>query len=252
MPLFFPQQRASGSADTAVRRWRRKTPYLRARRMAACGGRECRCSPAGMPPSGGGDKRGQGHHMVPLPPLDSPKPSFAPRRPSVARRNGGTGARFRASGRFRDAVMTCIYFAWFAAHDSARPDGTGRQRSAAKNSASIKGVPLEHQTHLWAPRFLTRDRRESRPKERLGSQEGQGNLGVPAPFVSAGRPRHSPAAGRRPLSTPSEGVKSPPAAAPLYRRKVHRQQTVKKTARPPERRQVSPLCQGENLFYFSS
>ena len=26
----------------------------------------------------------------------------------------------------------------------------------------------------------------------------------------------------------------------------------KKTARPPERRQVSPLCQGENLFYFFS
>ena len=30
-----------------------------------------------LPPSGGGDKRGQGHRMVPLPPLDSPKPSFA-------------------------------------------------------------------------------------------------------------------------------------------------------------------------------
>ena len=38
--------------------------------MAAVGGR-------GLPPSGGGDKRGQGHRMVPLPPLDSPKPSFA-------------------------------------------------------------------------------------------------------------------------------------------------------------------------------
>ena len=47
-------------------------PCLRARRMAACGGRECRCSPARMPPSGGGDKRGQGHRMVPLPPLDTP------------------------------------------------------------------------------------------------------------------------------------------------------------------------------------
>ena len=101
------------------------------------------------------------------------------------------------------------------------------------------------------PRFAAHLRCVS-AKEGQGSQEGQGNLGVPAPFVSAGRPRHSPAAGRRPLSTPSEGVKSPPAAAPLYRRKVHRQQTVKKTARPPERRQVSPLCQGENLFYFSS
>jgi len=87
-----PQQRVSGTADTAARRWRRKTPYLRAREMAAFGGRGSRCSPAGMPPSGGGDKRGQGHHMVPLPPLDSPKPSFAPRRPSVARRNGGYGS----------------------------------------------------------------------------------------------------------------------------------------------------------------
>ena len=26
----------------------------------------------------------------------------------------------------------------------------------------------------------------------------------------------------------------------------------KKTVRPPERRQISPLCRGENLFYFSS
>ena len=31
----------------------------------------------GVPPPGGGGKRGQGHQMVPLPPLDSPKPSFA-------------------------------------------------------------------------------------------------------------------------------------------------------------------------------
>ena len=90
--LSLPSARGRTSADTAARRWRRKTPYLRAREMAAFGGRECRCSPAGMPPSGGGDKRGQGHHMVPLPPLDSPKPSFAPRRPSVARRNGGYGS----------------------------------------------------------------------------------------------------------------------------------------------------------------
>ena len=53
----------------------------------------------GEPPSGGGDKRGQGHRMVPLPPLDSPKPSFAPRLPSVAQRNGekrGLGSVRRA------------------------------------------------------------------------------------------------------------------------------------------------------------
>ena len=45
----------------------------------------------GIAGSPGGDKRGQGHRMVPFPPLDSPKPSFAPRRLSVARRNGGYG-----------------------------------------------------------------------------------------------------------------------------------------------------------------
>ena len=66
---------------------------------------------------------------------------------------GVTGARFRASVRFWDAVMPRISLAWFAAHNSARPDSAGRPRSAAKSSASIKDVPLEHQTSLWAPRF---------------------------------------------------------------------------------------------------
>ena len=49
----------------------------------------CRRLAAEMPVPTGRGKRGQGHHMVPLPPFDSPKPSLAPRLPSVARRNGG-------------------------------------------------------------------------------------------------------------------------------------------------------------------
>ena len=83
--------------SAGVSRRRRGTPYPRRRGSAAARRR-------GVPGSPGGDKRGQGHRMVPLPPLDSPKPSFAPRLPSVARRNGGTGARFRASFSLRDAV----------------------------------------------------------------------------------------------------------------------------------------------------
>ena len=76
--------------------------------LAAGGESGCRWADRALPPSGGGDKRGkdtiwgyavptargkrgQVHRMVPLPPLDSPKPSFAPRRPSVARRNGSYG-----------------------------------------------------------------------------------------------------------------------------------------------------------------
>ena len=81
---FYPQQRVSGSAVPAACRRRRE--------MAADGQTgHCRLRRPGEPPSGGGDKRGQGHRMVPLPPLDSPKPSFAPRLPLVAQRNGGYG-----------------------------------------------------------------------------------------------------------------------------------------------------------------
>ena len=51
-----------------------------------------------LPPSGGGDKRGQGHRMVPLPPLDSPKPSFAltHRRCAAKRELRGLGSVRRA------------------------------------------------------------------------------------------------------------------------------------------------------------
>ena len=56
-----------------------------------------------------------------------------------------------------------------------------------------------------------RDRRESRPKERSGSQEGQGNLGVPAPFAPAAGRRHSHAMSWR--ITPCPGGPLSPAAA---------------------------------------
>ena len=98
-------------------------------------------------------KRGQGHRMVPLPPLDSPKPSFAPRRPSVARRNGGYGGSVpcvgQVLGRCQALNLPCVV----CSAVSARPDGAGRRRSAAKSSASIKCCILKHQTPLWAPRI---------------------------------------------------------------------------------------------------
>ena len=92
MPLFFPQQRASGSADTAVRRWRRKTPYLRARRMAACGGRECRRLAAET-------KGGKGTIWFPCPLLTPPNP---PLRRDSLRSRGETGVRGLGSGRRAD------------------------------------------------------------------------------------------------------------------------------------------------------
>ena len=59
--------------------------------VAAFGGR-------GVPVPTGRGKRGQGHRMVPLPPLDSPKPSFAltHRRCAAKRRGRGLGSVRRA------------------------------------------------------------------------------------------------------------------------------------------------------------
>ena len=88
---FGPQQRVSGSAVPAACRRRRDWLPMGRPGIAAVWRRRCRCSPAGYAVPTARGKRGQGHRMVPLPPLDSPKPSFAPRLPSVARRNGGNG-----------------------------------------------------------------------------------------------------------------------------------------------------------------
>ena len=79
----LPQADAKFSADTAARRWRRLYAQSERVHLPPSAAGECRAHGRG--------KRGQGHRMVPLPPLDSPKPSFAPRRPSVARRNGSYG-----------------------------------------------------------------------------------------------------------------------------------------------------------------
>ena len=88
---LHPQQRVSGSAVPAACRRRRDWLPMGRLGIAAVWRRRCRCSPAGYAVPTARGKRGQGHRMVPLPPLDSPKPSFAPRLPSVAQRNGSYG-----------------------------------------------------------------------------------------------------------------------------------------------------------------
>ena len=67
-------------------------------RLAAGGEIYAQSERAQWPPSGGGDKRGQGHRMVPLPPLDSPKPSFALTHRRCAAKRGlrGLGSVRRA------------------------------------------------------------------------------------------------------------------------------------------------------------
>ena len=131
MPFTLsPQQRVSGSADTAVRRWRRKTPYLRAREMAAFGGRECRCSPAGMPPSGGGDKRGQGHMWFPCPLLTPP--NLPLRCDSLRSRSEMRGAHSDVWCTKGTSLMEAELFA----AESGRPAPSGRALLCAANHAS--------------------------------------------------------------------------------------------------------------------
>ena len=168
------------------------------------------------------------------------------------RLRGETGVRGLGSGRRTDfGLLLCPEFTLREApRMTVRGHPVqGANAVAAKSSASIKGCALEHQTPLWVPRILTRDRRESRPKERSGSQEGQGNLGVPAPFVSAGRPRHP----RPPKAATAHALRGRTVASTgcaAVSAQGLPSADGKKTARPPERRQVSPLCRGENLFVF--
>ena len=63
---------------------------------------------------------------------------------------------------------------------------------------------MEHQTSQWAPRFKPRDRRESRPKERLGSQ-ALVYRGPPRPVSPRRRAAAIPGRQRRPLYTLTSG-----------------------------------------------
>ena len=95
---LHPQQRVSGSAVPAACRRRRDWLPMGRLGIAAVWRRRCRCSPAGYAVPTARGKRGQGHRMVPLPPLDSPKPSFALTHRRCAAKRGlrglGSGRRF--------------------------------------------------------------------------------------------------------------------------------------------------------------
>ena len=211
--LLYRQQTVNLSADTAACRWRRLYAQSERAQWPPPGG-------GGLPPSGGGDKRGQGHRMLPLPPLDSPKPSFKPRRPSVARQNA-RGSQGRSvlqgyildgSGAFRSANLTpCTVWPRTVMRGNSRKVNSGHN-SVPKSARRTEPSPTYPLVSLHISDVSAR-------RKVRGVKRGQETMfGVLSPFAPVGGYRH-PRRRRRPLCTLTSSVKSPPPAAPLYRRK---------------------------------
>ena len=183
--------------------------------MAAFGGRECRCSPAGMPPSGGGDKSGQGHHMVPLPPLDSPKTLLCAATPfgrAAKREKRGLGSvRWFAFG-----TLLCPEFTL-----RDLPRITVRGQTVQSGSVLLRKAPLRSSAVSWiskrpcGPLAFRRATEGSRVRGKMwGCQEGDkkpgGCLGPLLPPPPGGGLPH--AMSWRTSLVPG-GPLSPPAAS---------------------------------------
>ena len=91
--------------------------------------------------------------MVPFPPLDSPKPFFEPLSKAFAAKRGKR--RLGSVRRFAYGTLLCPEVTLRKPPRITVRGQTvqGANAVAAKSSASIKGVHLEYQTPLWAPRI---------------------------------------------------------------------------------------------------
>ena len=171
----------------------------------------------GRPPPGGGGKRGR-DTKVSLP-LLTPQPFLGTRLPSVARLNARgpqgrlvlQGHILDRSGAFRSGTLPpCTVWPRTVMRGELRKGNSGHN-SVPKSARRTEPSPRN-------PRFAAHLRCVS-AKEGEGSQEGTGNhTWCPVPFclrrqTAAFPPVNtgSPGRRRRPMTTPSEGVKSPSA-----------------------------------------
>ena len=164
-----------------------------------------------MPPSGGGDagvhrrggavptvrgKRGQGHRMVPLPPLDSPKPSFAlTHRRCVAKRGlrGLGSVRRFAFGTLSGPEVSL----------RGLPRITVRGQTVQGACMVLRKASLRSRVYSWStrrpcgPLAFRRATAGSRVQRKVrGVKRGQETiLGVLSPFAPVGGHRHSPPPG---------------------------------------------------------
>ena len=125
----------------------------------------------------------------------------------------------------------------FAAKRGRR--GLGSVRRAGFGTLSGPEVSLRK-----PPRITVRDRRESRPKEGLGCQEGKGNHRCPVPSClrrqTVAMPRHImaniPRPGRVILAS---------SGAPLYRRNLSHSVEGKEKGRTAVSAEITPLLRGK-------
>ena len=193
--------------------------------VAAFGGR-------GVPPSGGGDagvhrrgapcprrgaKGGKGTVWFPCPLLTPPKPSFALTHRRCAAKRGlrglGSVRRF-AYGTLSGPEFTLRY----------SPRITVRGHSVLGVRLALRKAPLRSRGVPWStkrpcgPLAFRRATEGSRvPRKGWGVKRGRETL-VSLPLLPLAVGTAFPGRRRRPLCTLTSSVKSPPAAAPLYRR----------------------------------
>ena len=136
------------------------------------------------------------------------------------------------------------------------PRITVRGQTVQSDSVPLRKAPLRSRACSWstkhpcAPLAFRRATEGSRVlRKGRGVKRGRETL-VSLPLLSPPGDPGIPGRRRRPLRTPSEGVKSPPPAAPLYRRKVHRQQTVNKRHGRPNGGKSPPSAEEKIFFIF--
>ena len=178
----------------------------------------------GLPGSPGGDKRGR-DTKVSLP-LLTPQPFPRTRLPPVARLKARgpqgrlvlQGYTLDRRGAFRSGTLPpCTGWPRTVMRGGSRKMTSGPD-SVPKSARHTEPSPRN-------PRFAAHLRCVS-AKEGKGSQEGTGNHWCPVPFCLRRQTAALPAAEGGHSAAPSEGVKPPPPAVPLYRRKVCRLPTV--------------------------
>ena len=99
----------------------------------------------GVPVFTGGNKRGQGHQMVPLPPLDSPKPSFA-----LTHRRCAAKRELRRLGSVRRAAYMQPSCPEFTLRSSPRITVRGQTVQGA--CLALRKAPLPSSVCPWSTR----------------------------------------------------------------------------------------------------